>query len=167
MKNIVLIGMPGAGKSTLGVILAKTLKMPFVDTDLIIQQTQNRLLQEIIEEDGIDVFLSIEEKAILDLDVQGSVIATGGSVVLKPEGMKHLKENGFVVYLQLPYMEIEKRIRNITTRGIVMQKGQTLLQVYDERVPLYEKYGDAMIRCMGKNMEQITKEVKKLWEGIK
>lgn len=167
MKNIVLIGMPGAGKSTLGVILAKTLNMPFVDTDLIIQQTQNRLLQEIIEEDGIDVFLSIEEKAILDLDVQGSVIATGGSVVLKPEGMKHLKENGFVVYLQLPYMEIEKRIRNITTRGIVMQKGQTLLQVYDERVPLYEKYGDAMIRCMGKNMEQITKEVKKLWEGIK
>lgn len=167
MKNIVLIGMPGAGKSTLGVILAKTLKMPFVDTDLIIQQTQNRLLQEIIEEDGIDVFLSIEEKAILDLDVQGSVIATGGSVVLKPEGMKHLKENGFVVYLQLPYMEIEKRIRNITTRGIVMQKGQTLLQVYDERVPLYEKYGDAMIRCMGKNMEQITKEVKELWEGIK
>lgn len=167
MKNIVLIGMPGAGKSTLGVILAKTLKMPFVDTDLIIQQTQNRLLQEIIEEDGIDAFLSIEEKAILDLDVQGSVIATGGSVVLKPEGMKHLKENGFVVYLQLPYMEIEKRIRNITTRGIVMQKGQTLLQVYDERVPLYEKYGDAMIRCMGKNMEQITKEVKKLWEGIK
>jgi shikimate kinase len=167
MKNIVLIGMPGAGKSTLGVILAKTLNMPFVDTDLIIQQTQNRLLQEIIEEDGIDVFLSIEEKAILDLDVQGSVIATGGSVVLKPEGMKHLKENGFVVYLQLPYMEIEKRIRNITTRGIVMQKGQTLLQVYDERVPLYEKYGDAMIRCMGKNMEQITKEVKELWEGIK
>ena len=167
MKNIVLIGMPGAGKSTLGVILAKTLKMPFVDTDLIIQQTQNRLLQEIIEEDGIDAFLSIEEKAILDLDIQGSVIATGGSVVLKPEGMKHLKENGFVVYLQLPYMEIEKRIRNITTRGIVMQKGQTLLQVYDERVPLYEKYGDAMIRCMGKNMEQITKEVKELWEGIK
>jgi len=167
MKNIVLIGMPGSGKSTLGVILAKTLKMPFVDTDIIIQQNQNRLLQEIIEEDGIDAFLSIEEKAILDLDVEGTVIATGGSVVLKPEGMKYLKEIGFVVYLQLPYMEIEKRIRNITTRGIVMKKGQSLLQVYDERVPLYEKYADATIRCMGKTMEQITEEVKELWEGIK
>ncbi|HHW68548.1 MAG: shikimate kinase [Epulopiscium sp.] len=167
MKNIVLIGMPGAGKSTIGVVLAKTLKMPFIDTDILIQQKQNRLLQEIIEEDGIEEFLSIEEQVILDLDVWGSVISTGGSVVLESDGMRHLKENGFVVYLQLPYKEIEKRIRDITTRGIVMQKGQSLLQVYDERVPLYEKYADAMIRCMGKNMEQIIKELKELWEGIR
>lgn len=166
MKNIVLIGMPGAGKSTLGVILAKTLNMPFLDTDLIIQQKENKLLQEIISSKGIDEFLSIEEKVILDLNTKRSVIATGGSVVFKKEAMKHLKENGLIIYLKLPYKEIEKRIHNITTRGIVMKEGKTLLQVYDERVPLYEKYADNTILCMGKSMERIVEEVKLLWEGV-
>ncbi|WP_330381862.1 shikimate kinase [Defluviitalea phaphyphila] len=164
MKNIVLIGMPGAGKSTIGIILAKTLGMPFIDTDLIIQKKENKLLQEIIIEKGIDEFLSIEEKTILELNVEGTVIATGGSVVLKPEAMKHLKKNALIIYLKLPYMEIKNRIRNITTRGIAMKKGKTLLEVYDERVPLYERYQDKTIRCMGKNTEDIVEEIKAIWE---
>lgn len=163
MKNLVLIGMPGAGKSTIGVLLSKAINMPFIDTDLIIQQNQNKLLQEIIEEQGIDIFLSIEEKAILQLKSKGNIIATGGSVVLSEKGIKHLKDNGIVIYLKLPYREVEHRIHNITTRGIVMKKGKTLLQIYDERVPLYEKYADKTLICMGKNMEQIVEELRDLW----
>ncbi len=154
MRNIILIGMPAVGKSTLGVILAKTLGLQFVDTDLLIQKSQGRLLQNIIDHDGIDRFLQIEESVISDLELTGCVIATGGSVIYSEKAMDHLKKMGQVIYLHVTCEEIEKRLKNITTRGIVMGKGATLKDVYDKRVPLYKKYAETVIDCSGKDMEQ-------------
>lgn len=153
MKNIVLIGMAGSGKSTLGVLLAKSLGMPFIDTDLMIQQHEKKLLQEIIDSHGIEPFLEIEEKVMLTIDDLDSVIATGGSVVYSEKAMTHLKEHGRLVYLKLDYVEIERRIQNITTRGIVMDNGKSLKDIYDERVCLYEKYADIIIDCNHKDPE--------------
>ena len=158
-KNIVLIGMPGCGKSTVGVLLAKALLMPFIDTDLLIQQKENRFLQDIINNDGIDTFLSIEEETILKLDMKNHVIATGGSIILKAPSIQHLKQHGTLVYLKLSYEEINKRIKNITTRGIAKHNGQTLLEVYNERIPLYEKYSDITILCSNKNTEEIINQI--------
>lgn len=163
-KNIVLIGMPGAGKSTTGVILAKTLNMPFLDTDLTIQQNEGRLLQEIINSDGIEKFLAIEEKALLQTEAEGHIIATGGSAVYSDAAMRHLKEKGTVVYLQLEFREIENRIKNIKSRGIAMGEGKKLIDTYHERVPLYEKYADVVIRCTGKDLEDVINElIKKIY----
>lgn len=153
MKNIVLIGMAGSGKSTLGVLLAKSLGMPFVDTDLIIQQNEKELLQEIIDKKGINKFLQIEEKVMLSIESKDSVIATGGSVVYSDQAMDHLKKHGRIVYLKLSFEEIEKRIKNITTRGIVMESGKTLKNIFDERVTLYEKHADIVIDCNDKDTE--------------
>jgi shikimate kinase len=160
-SNIVLIGMPGSGKSTVGVLLAKELLMPYIDTDLIIQQKENRFLQDIINNDGIDKFLSIEENVILTLNTDKHVIATGGSVILKSSAIHHLKQNGVLIYLQLSYPEINKRIQNITTRGIAKHNNQSLLDVYNERVPLYEEYSDITIGCSNKSTEEIIIEIKK------
>ena len=160
LKNIVLIGMPGAGKSTIGVLLAKTLCVSFVDTDLIIQEKEQRLLQDIIKTEGISGFLVIEENIIKNLVLKRSVIATGGSVVYCHGGMKKLILNSIIVYLKLDYEEIEKRIENIKTRGIVIEAGKTLKDLYNERVPLYEKYAYITIDCNGKNMESIVEEIK-------
>ena len=159
MKNIVLIGMPGAGKSTIGVLLAKTLKMPFVDTDLIIQQQKDSYLQEIIDKHGIEDFLDIEEGIVSDLNVQRHVIATGGSVVYRENTMNQLKRNGLVIYLALPFIVIEERVNNIKTRGIAMNKSQTLREIYSQRTPLYEKYADITIRCNNRSMESIVDEI--------
>lgn len=159
MKNIVLIGMAGAGKSTIGVILAKTLGMPFVDTDLIIQEKQSRLLQTIIEQEGIEGFLTIEAEVIKGMDVKKHIVATGGSVVYSEEAMFNLRENGIIVYLELSYEEIEKRLINIKTRGIAMEKGKTLKDVYLERLPLYNKYADIVIPCDNKDAESIVEEI--------
>lgn len=159
MDNIVLIGMPGAGKSTIGVILAKALGMPFVDTDLLIQEKEGRLLQDIIDTDGIDHFILIEEKSILSMSNKHSVVATGGSVIYSEKGMKHLKENGRVVYLNLAFDEIRKRLNNINTRGIVIDKGASLLAVYHQRGPLYELYADEVVDCNGKDTERIVDEI--------
>ncbi|MDI9482580.1 MAG: shikimate kinase [Bacillota bacterium] len=157
MDNIILIGMPGAGKSTIGVLLAKTINYRFIDTDLIIQRKYGKLLKDIIAERGIDEFLLIEERETISLNnADQSVIATGGSIVLKEKAMVHLKRIGTVVYLKLPYDELEKRVKNITTRGIVMKKDQTFYDVYRERTPLYEKYAEITICCSGKTMEQIV-----------
>lgn len=164
MKNIVLIGMAGSGKSTLGVLLAKTLGMPFIDTDLIIQEREGKLLQDIIDSDGVTSFIKIEENAVLSILVEGTVIATGGSVVYSSKAIMHLKEKGILIYLDLDFDEIEKRIKNMTTRGIAMEKGKTLRNIYDERIPLYEKYADIIVDCNGKtmeeNLEEIVKELK-------
>ena len=160
--NIVLIGMSGAGKSTLGVLLAKTLGMDFVDTDIVIQQTSGRLLQEIIDRDGPEKFLQTEEAVISGLNMQNSVIATGGSVVYSKRAMDALKSSGRVVYLDVPYKTIEKRLKNIAGRGIVITKGKGLKEVYAERVPLYQKYGDVAVHCGGKDIEGCVREIMRL-----
>jgi shikimate kinase len=158
MKNIVLTGMPGAGKSTAGVILAKTLGMNFTDTDITIQEREGRLLQEIIDTEGPDAFLKIEEKTLLSLHRRNAVIATGGSVVFSRQAMEHLKGDGVVVYLKISFEEMEKRLGNITTRGIVLHAGQSLRDMYSERVLLYEKYADITIDCSDEDFEMVVEK---------
>lgn len=142
MKNIVLIGMPGSGKSTLGVLLAKALGYSFVDTDLIISRMAEKPLQRILDEDGLESFLELEQKVGQELECDKTVIATGGSMVMSEPAMQNLKSHGRVVYINVPLNEIKHRVTNITTRGIAFKKGETLDDVYRERVPLYEKYAD-------------------------
>ncbi len=159
-RNIVLIGMPGAGKSTIGVLLAKALKMPFTDTDLLIQQQENSYLQEIIDRSGIDEFLKIEEKVIMGLNVKKHVIATGGSVIYSDTAIRHLKACGVLVFLNTKLYQLERRLKNSATRGIAMKDGQTLAMLYDERMPLYKKYADLEIDCSKKHIESIVSEIK-------
>jgi len=159
MKNIILIGMPGAGKSTVGVILAKTRGMKFIDTDIAIQETTGRLLQEIIDTDGPDTFKTIEEKTILSLHCHHAVIATGGSVVFSERAMEHLTKDGVVVYLKISFEEMEKRLKNITTRGIVLRAGQSLRDMYTRRIPLYEKYADITIDCSEDDFENCVQKI--------
>ena len=153
MKNIVLIGMPGAGKSTVGVILAKALGMKFTDTDLVIQELYGKRLQEIINTEGPEAFLKTEENAIRILFCTNSVIATGGSVVFSKTAMEHLKYDSIVIYLRISFEEMARRLSNITTRGIVLVAGQGLRDMYDQRIPLYEKYADITIDCSGEDFE--------------
>ena len=159
MKNIVLIGMPGAGKSTAGVILAKTLRRNFIDTDILLQERSGRLLQDIIDTDGPDAFRKLEEETILSLHCRNTVIATGGSVVFSGRAMEHLKKDGVVVYLQISFGTMERRLRNIRTRGIVLSRGETLREMYDERVPLYELYADITVSCSGEDFETVVGRV--------
>jgi shikimate kinase len=157
--NIVLIGMSGAGKSTLGVLLAKAIGMDFQDTDIVIQQQEGRLLQDILDTDGIDSFLMVEESVISALKLNNCVIATGGSAVYSDKAMQHLKNGGLVVYLHADFEEIEKRLINIKTRGIVHRRGKTLKEVYFDRLPLYFKYADVTIDCTHKDIELCVGEV--------
>ena len=154
MANIVLIGMPGCGKSTVGVLLAKALGMAFLDTDIVLQAQEGTLLQALLDRIGIDAFLRREEEAILTVDAEDTVIATGGSVVYEARAMRHLHERGKVVYIALPYEEIERRLSNLATRGVALRPGQTLRMLYDERVPLYEKEADVTIETAGLDIEQ-------------
>lgn len=147
MKNIVLIGMPGAGKSTVGVVLAKNLGMSFVDSDLLIQEQKGKKLSELIEEHGNEGFLQIEEEVNASINLQNTIIATGGSAVYSEKAMKHLKKIATVIYLQLSEPAIEDRLGDLTKRGVVLPDGFTLQDLYNERVPLYEKYADIVIRC--------------------
>lgn len=159
--NIILIGMPGCGKSTLGVLLAKTLLKSFIDTDLLIQQQEGKELYKIIAEKGKDAFAKIENEAVAKVDCHNSIIATGGSVVFGEDAMKNLKSLGTVVYLKLPLHEIERRVRNIHTRGIVMAPGQTLASVFHERAPLYEKYADITVHCSRAPLEKTVEKIMK------
>lgn len=145
MNNIILIGMPGVGKSTVGVILAKILGYQFVDADLLIQQQEDRLLKEIIEQEGQEGFLDIEGRVNAGIEAEKSIIATGGSVVYREHAMEHLRQIGTVIYLKLEYDLLEKRLGNLHDRGVVLKEGQTLLDLYEERVPLYEKYAHVII----------------------
>ena len=145
MKNIILIGMPGCGKSTVGVILAKIIGYSFLDSDLLIQEKDGRLLSEIIAQEGLDGFNKIENKINASIDVSRSVIATGGSVIYGKEAMEHFKKIGIVVYIRLPYEEIANRLGDLTQRGVSIKEGQTLLDLYNERIPLYEKYADVIV----------------------
>jgi shikimate kinase len=158
-SNIVLIGMPGVGKSTAGVILAKVLGYQFVDADLVIQQRTGKLLREIIEERGTDGFLKVENDVNKSICAEHSIIATGGSVVYGEEAMEHLGEIGMVVYLSLPFEELQKRLGDIKGRGVVLRDGQTLKDLYDERVPLYEKYADLTIDETGCDVEQTVQTI--------
>jgi shikimate kinase len=160
-ENVVLIGMPGVGKSTLGVVLAKELGYEFVDADLLIQKQENRLLKEIIAEDGVDGFLKIENDVNAHINTRKTVIATGGSVIYGAEAMEHLKEIGTVVYLKLDYDTLDSRLGSLNARGVVLRDGQTLKTLYEERVPLYEKYSDVIVDEGGLDLEETLKKVLK------
>lgn len=161
--NIVLIGMPGVGKSTAGIILAKVLGYQFVDADLVIQEEEGKRLHEIIEEVGTDGFIEVENRVNASLTAEHSVIATGGSVVYGTEAMEHLKAIGTVIYLKLPYEVVRKRLSDIKGRGVVLKDGQTLKDLYEERVLLYEKYADIIVDELGRNVEQTVEEIVRLW----
>ena len=159
MKNIVLIGMPGVGKSTVGVILAKMIGYHFVDTDILIQEQENRLLCDIIESDGVEGFLKIENKINSNINITDSVIATGGSVIYGKEAMEHLGEIGTIIYLKLPYNILDERLENIKGRGVVLKDGQGLHDLYEERIPLYEKYADIVIDEEGLSVEENIEKI--------
>lgn len=144
-RNITLIGMPASGKSTVGVLLAKRLGYAFVDVDILIQSQEKRLLKEIIAEEGMEGFLKVENRVNASLETERSVIAPGGSVIYGKEAMEHLKEISTVVYLKLNYEEVEKRLGDLTERGVVLKDGMTLLDLYQERAPYYEKYADITV----------------------
>ena len=161
MRNIILIGMPGAGKSTVGVVLAKRLGYAFVDSDLVIQEKYGRLLHDLIEEYGTEGFRELENEVNSGIDVQRSVIATGGSAVYGREAMEHFRKIGTVVYLKLPYAEIAERVGDLNARGVSMVPGQTLEDLYKERTPLYEKYAHITINCEGKMLRELVAEVER------
>lgn len=158
-KNIVLIGMPGVGKSTIGVILAKQIGYQFIDSDLIIQKQEKRLLREIIEQEGVDGFIAVENRVNASLEADKSIIATGGSVVYGEEAMHHLKGIGMVVYLKLSYKSLKKRLGSLKGRGVVLREGQTLKHLYEERIPLYEKYADLIIDEENLDIEQTLQTI--------
>ena len=159
MSNIVLIGMPGCGKSTIGVILAKTIGVGFIDTDLIIQQRENRLLQDIIDSDGIDFFLDCEEAAVKTVECNNTVIATGGSVVYREDAINHLKINGKIFYLDVPLDEIKNRLSNISTRGIAAKKNDSIASIFVERESLYRKYADVIIDLTDCTVEDAVEKI--------
>ena len=158
-NNVVLIGMPGAGKSTIGVILAKVLGKDFIDADLVIQKEEGMRLRQIIERKGPDGFLAIEERVNKSLNPEAAVIATGGSVVYGPRAMEHLREIGTVVYLRLSYRAVSARLRDIRGRGVVLRDGQTLKDLYAERTLLYEKYAHVTIDEDGLDVEETLEKM--------
>ena len=157
--NIILTGMPGSGKSTCGVLAAKALCMEFLDTDLLIQSGENMSLQDIINNKGIDYFSRAEEQALLSIHNKGCVIATGGSAVYYEKAMEQLKEGGMVVYLKISCREMEARIKNITTRGILLHPGESLQDMFHNRETLYERYADAVIDCGQLTIEQTVEAI--------
>ncbi len=159
MKNIILIGMPGAGKSTVGVVLAKRLGYGFIDSDLVIQEKYGKLLHELIEESGVEGFWKIENDVNAGLTVERSVIATGGSAIYGEEAMEHLRKIGTVVYLSLSYEEIKERLGDLNARGVTLKPGQDLAALYAERTPMYEKYAHITIECDNKMLREIVKEI--------
>ncbi len=160
MKNIILIGMPGCGKSTVGVLLAKALGTGFIDTDLIIQVQQRNTLQRLIDLNGLDSFKRFEENALLSVSEEANmVIATGGSAVFCEKGMRYLKRNGICIYLELPIYDLHIRLANIKTRGIACRRGESLEEILAERAPLYAKYADIKIDCTDKSSEQIVEKI--------
>lgn len=164
MRNMILIGMPAVGKSTVGVVVAKRLGYEFIDTDLLIQKQEKRLLKEIIEQEGNDGFLAIENQVNRELQAEHAVISPGGSVVYCSEAMEHYKNIGTVVYLKVSYETINNRIKNARKRGVVLRPGQTLKDLYEERTVLFEKYADYTICEDGLNLEETIEKVLDLVE---
>lgn len=163
--NIVLIGMPGVGKSTIGVIVAKILGYQFVDADLVIQERENKLLKEIIAEKGVDGFIQVENEVNKSLNPHKAIISTGGSAVYGKEAMEHLSKIATVVYLELNLEYLKRRLGNLKNRGVVLRDGQTLTDLYNERVPLYEKYADITVNENNITVEEtVNLTIKKLEE---
>ena len=158
-NNLIFIGMPVVGKSTVGVVIAKRLGMKFIDTDLLIQEQEKRFLREIIADVGEDGFLKIENQVNRDVEVENAVISPGGSVVYCEEAMQHYKEIGIVVYLSASYQTIKQRIKNPQKRGVVLREGQTLCDLYEERVRLFEKYADVTVCEDGRMLDQTIEDV--------
>lgn len=154
MENITLIGMPGSGKSTVGVVLAKVLGYHFLDADLLIQAQQGALLQELLDAHGTEAFLDMERDAIRSISCRRTVIAPGGSCVLREDAMAHLKRLGKIVYLRLGYGELERRIFNLDSRGIAFAPGQGLAEVYAQRVPLYDRWADLAVDVDGQSLRE-------------
>lgn len=159
MSNIILVGMPSCGKSTVGVVLAKTMNKGFVDTDILIQQREGRTLQDIINSCGNDYFHQVEEGVLLDFDGDNYIVATGGSAIYFDRAMDHFKENGKVVYLKVSLDTVLTRLNNIKTRGVTLAKGQTLGDLYHQRVPLYEKHADIIIEADGLTVEEVVERI--------
>ena len=158
-SNIVLIGMCGVGKSTVGVLLAKALSMGFVDTDLVIQSAEGRSLQDILDESGVERFCEIEQNYIMALKVANTVIATGGSAVYSEKAMAHLSQSGIVVHLDLNFESVEKRVGNVYGRGVVIHRDETLKSLYEKRQPIYRKYAQVTVDCACKTQQEIVDQV--------
>lgn len=167
MGNILLIGMPGAGKSTVGVILAKTVGFDFVDTDILLSRQIGYTLQDFIDKFGIEEFLRAEERAALSISCNRTVIATGGSMVLSDKAMRHLKEGAKTFWLNPPFEELERRLGNIKSRGIVMAGGQDIRDIYEQRLSLYEKYADIVISPSGPEAPDIESVVAEIIRRLK
>lgn len=161
MKNVILIGMPGAGKSTVGVVLAKRLGYTFLDSDLVIQQKYGKLLHELIREHGVEGFWKIENDVNAGLTCDKTVIATGGSAIYGVEAMEHLRSIGTVVYLRLTLSQIEERLGDLTERGVTLREGQDLKALYEERTPLYEKYAHVIIDCDGQKVRELVTRIER------
>ena len=157
--NITLIGMPGAGKSTIGIVLAKVLGYDFIDSDLLIQKEEGKLLWEIMRDCGNDGFNKIEEKVNSQIQTSHSVIATGGSVIYGQKAMEHLRDISTVVYLKVSCSVLERRLGDLTKRGVVFKPGQTLLDLYKERVPLYEKYAHITVNVGHKTVQHAVSAI--------
>ncbi len=157
-NNIILIGMPTSGKSTVGVILAKILGYRFVDADIVIQEKEGRRLSKIIEEEGVDAFVEIENSINAGIEAQNTVIATGGSVVYGKEAMEHYSKIGTIVYLRVSFDTLQKRLHHAKQRGVVMRQGQTLFTLYEERTALYEKYADITIDEGDSSLEEVVEK---------
>lgn len=166
VKNIVLVGMPGSGKSTVGVLLAKALGWGFLDTDLLIQQREGALLQELLDRRGVERFLDAEEDAVRSVSCRHTVIAPGGSAVCRQGAAEHLKALGTVIYLKLSPAALEGRLRNIKTRGVAMEPGQTIADVHACRAPLYERYADLVVDAEGQTLEETVAAVLRAVTGL-
>ena len=159
--NIILIGMAGAGKSTTGVVVAKILAKDFIDGDLVIQKVTGKPLQTIINEEGNDGFRRVEEEVLCSIQVENTVIAPGGSAIYYPSVFDHFKKDGVVVFLHVPVEEIERRLSNLATRGVTLEPGQTVADLYYQRLPLYQKFADITIDTTGLCLEETVAEIVK------
>lgn len=166
ISNIALIGMPGCGKSTVGVVLAKAMGYQFIDCDLLIQKKEGKLLSELIADNGVAGFHEIENRVISSIGVDKNVIATGGSAIYGEDAMAHLREIARVIYLKLPYEEIEERLGDLHQRGITIEPGETLRDLYDQRVPLYEKYAHEIVDTKGLLLRESVAKIKEIFEKI-
>lgn len=158
-NNLILIGMPAVGKSTIGVLVAKRLGYAFVDTDLVIQQKEGCLLPELIRQHGLDGFCKLEGDCIQHLTVHKSVVATGGSVIYRPPAMDHLKSMGTIVYLAIDLSLLSSRLKALDERGVIRRPDQTIAQLYAERGPLYQAYSDIIVDTTGQNPEQVVRSI--------